>query len=60
MFLDARERANGQYSKLLPKGGARGPHKRLYVFLGVFFNIFVAEGVARGAHKTPTTSYNLV
>jgi hypothetical protein len=30
-----------------------------FVF-GVFLNIFVAEGVTRGAHKTLTTSYNLV
>jgi hypothetical protein len=44
MFLDARKRANGQYSELLPMGGAPGPHKRLYIFFGVFLNIFVAEG----------------
>jgi hypothetical protein len=44
MFFDARKRAKGQYCELLLMGGARGPHKRMYVGFWVFLSICVTEG----------------
>jgi hypothetical protein len=57
MFLDARKRANGQYSELLPMGGARGPHKRLCVCFGRVSQYFCRQG---SLQRRPQDSARLV